>query len=293
MMKVDTNDFFIDGIRTPIDSCSPKGCDENNEAVIFVHGNPGSSKDWESFVLQVGAFSRAIAPDMPGYGNADRPKQFNYTVDGYAQHLFSLTEELGIKKVHLVLHDFGGAWGLQFASNHPHMIKSIVLVNTGVLPGYKWHSYARIWRTPILGELFQLCATRWAFRMLLNRDNPKPFPKEFTDRMFDDSDWEMSKGILKLYRSTPSLSDLTNRIADTLKSLNLPALSLWGECDKYIPVKYAPIQKEYFDADVHTLPECGHWPMIDNPELITKYLIPFLKKHYDYNNPEDHLSAKR
>lgn len=279
-MRIEHKELIIDGIRTPIDLCSPSHKSNDEEAVIFVHGNPGSSKDWTEFIPLVGNFTRTIAPDMPGYGNADRPKEFSYTVDGYAKHLYSVIEELKIKKVHLVLHDFGGAWGLQFAANNPQIVKSIVLVNIGILPGYKWHSYARIWRTPILGELFQLLATRWAFRLLLNRDNPLPFPREFTDRMFNDSDWGLSKGMLKLYRSTSSLADFTDQVSKSLKGLNLPALVLWGECDKYMPVKFAKMQEDYFDAEVHHLPHCGHWPMIDNPKLMSSRLIPFLEAQH-------------
>lgn len=279
-MRIERKELTVNGIRTPIDWCSPSNKLENEEAVIFVHGNPGSSKDWEAFIPHVGKFANAVAPDMPGYGKADRPSDFSYTVEGYAQHLYSLTNHLGIKTVHLVLHDFGGPWGLQFAANHPDMVKSIVLVNTGLLPEYKWHTYARIWRTPILGELFQALATRCAFRMLLNRDNPKPFPEEFTDRMFNDSDWGLSKGMLKLYRSVASLADFSMQLGTSLKVLNLPALVLWGENDKYMPVRFAEIQKDYFDTKIYHLPNCGHWPMIDNPELITSYLIPFLEKQY-------------
>ncbi len=51
-----------------------------------------------------------IAPDMPGYGKADRPESFDYTVEGYARHLTGILEQLGVKRAHLVLHDFGGPW---------------------------------------------------------------------------------------------------------------------------------------------------------------------------------------
>ena len=53
---------------------------------------------------------------------------------------------------------------LRWAASHPDRFASATLINTGVLPGYRWHYLARIWRTPILGELFQATATRPAFR---------------------------------------------------------------------------------------------------------------------------------
>ena len=45
-----------------------------------------------------------------------------------------------------------------------------------------------------------------------------------------------------------------------------------------MPVRYAQVQKEYFDAEVHTLPGCGHWPMVDEPEVVAGLVIPFLRR---------------
>lgn len=281
MTNLKLEDVVISGIKSPVLSKAPEGKEDDSEAVVYIHGNPGSSADWRDLVIQTGEFTRAIAPDMPGYGKADRPKNFPYTVDSFARHINDILDYLEIEKVHLVLHDFGGCWGMQFASNHPEKVLSLSVINIGVAPGYQWHTYARIWRTPILGELFQLCATRSGFRMLLNRDNPKPFPREFTDRMFIDSDWGLSRGMLRLYRSVDDMGALSVSLGESLKHLNLPSMVLWGEGDKFVSPDYAEIQKDYFDAEVHLLPGCGHWPMIDEPDLVAGYLIPFLRKQSD------------
>jgi hypothetical protein len=55
-----------------------------------------------------------------------------------------------------------------------------------VLRGYRWHVFARIWRTPVLGELFQLTTTRPTFRAFLNEGNSRPFPEEFLERTYAD-----------------------------------------------------------------------------------------------------------
>ena len=54
-----------------------------------------------------------------------------------------------------MLHDFGGPWGLHWASEHLSALASLTLFNVGILPGYRWHKFARIWRTPIVGEVLQ------------------------------------------------------------------------------------------------------------------------------------------
>jgi pimeloyl-ACP methyl ester carboxylesterase len=88
----------VSGVRSPVLEAGPPGADE---AVVFVHGNPGSSQDWVDLAQAVGAFGRAVAIDMPGFGQADKPPDFNYTVEGYARHLESALEQLGVRRAHL------------------------------------------------------------------------------------------------------------------------------------------------------------------------------------------------
>lgn len=142
-------DFLtLDGIRTRV---LQAGDSAAREGVLLLHGNPGPSEDWEVVLPQIGGFARAIAPDMPGFGQADRPRRFDYSIDGYARFLGRLIDELALQRVHLVLHDFGGPWGLAWAARHPGRVASLSLVNVGVLPGYRWHKFAVIWRMPVIG----------------------------------------------------------------------------------------------------------------------------------------------
>jgi pimeloyl-ACP methyl ester carboxylesterase len=133
----------VDGIRAPLLEAHPAGA-LTDEAVVFVHGNPGSSQDWAPLLERAGQLARAVAWDHPGFGQADKPAGFDYTVDGYAAHLGRCLDALGIAKTHLVGHDFGGPWMLRWAAGHPDRFASATLINTGVLPGFRWHYLARI-----------------------------------------------------------------------------------------------------------------------------------------------------
>ena len=144
-----TGTIRVAGVRSPLIEAGPPDAEE---AVVFVHGNPGSSLDWVDLAKRVGPFGRAVALDMPGFGRADKPADFEYTVEGYARHLDGALGRLGVRRAHLVLHDFGGPWGLQWAAEHPDQFASVVLINIGVMPEYRWHYLARIWRTPILAR---------------------------------------------------------------------------------------------------------------------------------------------
>jgi pimeloyl-ACP methyl ester carboxylesterase len=273
-MDIRTRDVAVDGIPSIVRST---GDDSAREAVVFVHGNPGSSDDFVGLLPAVGDLARAVAPDMPGYGKAGRPRDFEYTIEGYSRHLGRLLDALGIERVHLALHDFGGAWGLHWASQHPDRVRSLVLFNVGVLPGYRWHKFARIWRTPVLGELFQLTTTRAVQRRVLDAHNPKPFPREFHDRVFEYSDWGMKRAVLRLYRATDDIGAHSARAGEVLRPRHMPALVVWGDGDPFLPVQFAQRQKDYFDAQVHVLPRCGHWPMIDEPDRVRELVVAFLR----------------
>ena len=185
---------------------------QQSEAVVFVHGNPGSSRDWSYLAEQVSRFARVVTLDMPGFGQADKPADFEYTVAGYAGYLGRILDALGVQRAHLVLHDFGGPWGLAWAAEHPDAFGSAVLINTGALPGYRWHYMARIWRIPLLGELAQLLATRSGFRLVLKHGNPRGLPRDFVDGMYDDYDRGTRRAVLRLYRATSEPGRLSRSV---------------------------------------------------------------------------------
>jgi pimeloyl-ACP methyl ester carboxylesterase len=266
----------ISGLRTPALEAGPS---EAPEAVVFVHGNPGSSRDWERLVAATGELGRALALDMPGFGGADKPDDFDYTVAGYARFLGEALADLGVERAHLVVHDFGGAFGLGWAAANPDAFASAVLINTGVLLGYRWHEAARVWRTPVLGEVFQATTNRPAFRLLLRRGNPRGLPREFVDRMYDDYDRGTRRAVLKLYRATePSVGEA---LVETFRRLDRPALVVWGRHDPYIPPEQAERQRESFPrAEVVMLDGSGHFPFADDPDAVERAVVPFLRDQF-------------
>lgn len=279
MPVLESRSIKVQGFVTPL---LEGGNPHSEEAVVFVHGNPGSGRDWEVLGGEVAQFARVVAPDMPGFGRAEKSPAFDYTVQGYANHLNALIEQLGVRRAHLVLHDFGGPWGLAWAAAHPDAVASLTLFNVGVLQGYRWHFLARIWRTPLLGELFQATATRSAFRQLTKWGNPRGLPPAMVDRMYDDYDAGTRRAVLKLYRATGNLGELADTAAASLRQLRCPVLVIWGRCDPYVPVAYAERQREVFpQAEVHILDRSGHWPFADDPDAVSALALPFLRRQFD------------
>ena len=275
-VTVEEGAVTVAGVRSPYLHAGPADADE---AVVFVHGNPGPAEDWRRLVGRTGAFARAVAPDMPGFGGADKPDSFVYTVDGYARHLGGVLDELGIRRAHLVLHDFGGAWGLWWAADHPDRFASATLLNIGVLRGYRWHSLARIWRTSGLGEVFLRTSTRAASQRLLRRGTPRGLPREALDRMYDGlKDRGTQRAVLRLYRAT-DIAAVSEDLHRRLEGCDRPVLAVWGRHDPYLPVAYADRQRETFPgAEVVVLDDSGHWPMLDDPAALEAAVLPFLER---------------
>jgi pimeloyl-ACP methyl ester carboxylesterase len=247
------------------------------EAVVFIHGNPGSADDWERLASALGENgTRAVAFDLPDFGETEAAVGFEHTSEGYAAFVGEALAALGIERVHLVLHDFGGPIGLAWAAGDPDRLVSVTLIDTGILPGYKWHRLAKIWRTPGLGELLQATATRSAFRFLVNRDEPRGLPRDFLDSMYDHYDRRTKRAVLKLYRATDDPGAASAEFAALMAPRDLPALVIWGEEDAYLPFSFAAKQRQAFpSADVHVLPASGHWPYADAPETVERLLVEF------------------
>jgi pimeloyl-ACP methyl ester carboxylesterase len=262
------------GAGSPVIEAGPR---DAREAIVFVHGNPGSSSDWTALVDAAGELGRAVAFDMPGFGKAGTPAGFDYQVSSYAEFLNGALAELEIERVHLVVHDFGGPFGLLWGLQHAQRWASVVLINVGIMPGYTWHSMAKRWRTPVLGELVQAWIPRAAWRRAMQKSSPRGLPPEFVEKMYDDYDRTTRRTVLKLYRATPDPGSTAAEVGAAIAALHKPALVVWGASDPFISVDYAERQREFFDVrDVVILPDSGHWPFQDDPQHVEQALMPFL-----------------
>ena len=245
---------------------------------MFVHGNPGAGSDWLDLMTPVSKFARVVAPDMPGFGCAEMRADQDYTVAGYALHLAGIIDSLGIQRVHLVAHDFGGPWALTYAAANPDRVASVTLINTGVLMDYRWHRLARIWRTPILGEVFQRVAGHRAVKALLGHDNPGLDANWVARIAAHMRPWGTKRAILRLYRSTEV--DSMRQLGAAMRGLDLPCLVVWGTDDVYLPIALAERQREPFpSAQIHTIPGAGHWVWLEKPEEVRTLVVPHLRQH--------------
>lgn len=244
---------------------------------LFLHGIPDSGTVWNEVTVLVRDTYRCIVPDLPGFGLSAVPKGFKVTLDGMADFIDAFLTSIGItESINLVVHDIGGPYGLAWAVRHPEKVKSIAIMNTVFQSEYQWHRYGRICRTPILGELLQLLTSQsgLARAMRTNSGLNKPSREHIstTYRSFTGSVRSM---VLRVYRGLDPrvFENWDNQLRILAKTV--PSLVLWGDRDTYIASLYA----DRFGAkQVKHLPSCGHWPMVEIPDIVAKNLLAFFSQ---------------
>ena len=174
-----------------------------------------------------------------------------------------------VERVSLVMHDWGVV-GLAFAQRHPERVERLVIINAvPLLPGFRWHRMARIWRTPVLGELAMGATGRATLRRASSETNatPGPMPEAWLDSVLDHFDQGTQRAILRLYRSASP--EVLAAAGARLGSLEMPALVVWGMRDPYIPARFARAYADALaDAQLLELPDAGHVPWLDRPDVI-------------------------
>jgi cis-3-alkyl-4-acyloxetan-2-one decarboxylase len=274
---------LVGDVRSPVLIGGPPG-GESDEAVVFVHGNPGRGADWRALMVQVAEFARVIAPDMPGFGGAEQRFDMEYTVAAYARHLEGIIDALGVQRVHLVAHDFGGPWAMTWAAANVDRVASVTLINTGVLLEYDWHRAAKVWRTPLAGELFMALARPPLDRALVAHDNPGLDARSLDHIVGVFRSPGTKRAILRLYRSTTQ--EMMDRLVEPLRAKDLPCLVVWGTNDVYLPTEQAGKQKRPFpSAQIHTIEGAGHWVFFEQPERVAELVVPYLRSQIGPHAP--------
>jgi pimeloyl-ACP methyl ester carboxylesterase len=247
---------------------------EQASVPLYLHGVPESSDAWLEFLARSGG----LAPDLPGFGRSGKAGSLRFEIDEYADFIESFLELAGVERVRMVVHDWG-AVGLAFAQRHPERVERLVVINAvPFLPGYRWHRTARIWRTPVLGELAMGSTNARVLRLLSREGNatPGPMPEQWQKSVMEHFDQGTQRAILRLYRSSPPdvLAAAGERLGE-LRELGVPALVVWGQQDPYIPARFAKAYADVLGAELVELADAGHWAWLDRADMIDR-VVQFL-----------------
>ncbi len=239
--------------------------------VLFLHGNPDTHAVWSSTVAKLSGL-RCIAPDLPGFGATRAPADFDFTLESQGEYVRGLVAALELDRFHLVVHDVGGPYGLAFAALYPQRLLSLTIFNTIFSPDYRWHRWARIWRTRGVGELAMKIANRRLFVRELRRGSPA-MPQAYAELAYDELHDHGKQRVLRWYRAMNP--EVWQGWDTRLRAAKIPTRVLWGDLDPFIQPRFA----DGFGGEVRHVADRGHWLMVEDPELAATEIGSFVARH--------------
>jgi haloalkane dehalogenase len=254
----------------------PDGWDGSGPAALAVHGYPTSSYLWRNVLPSIAAAGyRAVAVDLPGFG--DSPPNLPGTWERQIENLERFRTALGLDRVALLVHDWGGLIGLRWGCDHPDAVSALVITDTGFFPEGRWHGMAKTLATEGEGEQLMDNINQELFAIGLRQVSPA-LPDDAVEQYWKAyGDRDRRQGQLDLYRSGDfsKLEPYKGRLA----ALGVPVLLLWGENDPFAPVGGGyRFQKQIPGARLVVLPNASHFVMEDEPERVAREIGAFLEQ---------------
>jgi haloalkane dehalogenase len=290
---------MVDAVRTPaealdglpdfpfgshfreVDGLRLAHLDEGDGApVIFFHGEPTWSFLWRKVIPAVrDAGFRCIAPDLAGFGRSDKPTDVGwYSFDRHCELTATLLEDLDLRGVTVVVHDWGGGIGLNMAVEHLERVERMVILDTGLFTGR------------------QRMTDAWlAFHDFVQRTEDLPVGMLVRRACKNDPGDEVAAAYEAPYpsaaskagaRAFPLMMPRTpedpgaatgQRVQDALEADTRPKLFLWADSDPIIPVKAGERLAEKFGAPPpRVIENAGHFLQEDQGPLIGSLIADWL-----------------
>jgi haloalkane dehalogenase len=247
--------------------------------VVLLHGSPAWSFIWRTVIPPLrDAGYRCIAPDHAGYGRSDKPVDPAwYSLERQAALTRTLLEELDLRDVTVVVHDWGGPIGLTVALQHPDRVARVVILDTVFDANEIWMNEAWVGLAEFIRETSDLPvgdlmrATAYhdpGDEVAAAYDAPFPTPE--------------STGALKgMVQAVPEPGDATAAAAgefyERLRRDPRPMLILWAEADLFLTLASGQRLASRIGREIdHVIEDAGHGLQEDQGELIGRLIADWL-----------------
>jgi len=255
-----------------------------DEAVLLVHGNPTWSFYYSRLIQNLAPELRCVAPDHIGMGLSDKPADYPYTLATRIADLEALVAKLGLKQVHLVVHDWGGAIGLGFATRHPELIGRIVVLNTAAFPSPHIPFRIAACRWPVIGPLLVRGTNGFAGPATwMSMHRRKLSAAEKMALLLPYDSWANRVAVNGFVQDIPMSPDhptwkTLQSVSDGLPQLkNSPMMIVWGGRDFCFNDYFFAVWTNRFpQAEVRYLPDAGHYVLLDAADEVVPQISEFL-----------------
>jgi haloalkane dehalogenase len=249
---------------------------------LFVHGNPTWSYMWRRPIAELSARGRrCVAFDHMGFGRSDKPPYLSaYPLKAHIDNAVTVIDELDLRDITLVVHDWGGPIGLGAILERTDRLRSLILINTWAweLPSFL-PPFLREFRTEGLGEILALAGNLFVESMpgAMARRDVDQLTMEAYRAPFPDY-WSRA-GMLAFQREIPLTehdrsSALMGSIHERLETLTVPVRLIWAMRDRvFQPVFLEQWLEIYPNAEVIRIPQAGHFVLEDDPDAVVEGLL--------------------
>jgi len=283
----------VGDVRLHCVEARPEGTAESTELpshvplVVFLHGFP---EHWWSWRHQLTAMSRAgfwaVAPDLRGYGQSDKPKETSaYEVEKLAGDVAGLIRALGRKEAIVVGHDWGGMVAWTFAMEHPSMLQRLAILNVPhpleMMRGLRrpeqlkksWYIF--FFQLPFFPERL---IRKDDFAMIRRMFRAEGFAEEHIDRYVDALRIPGALSAALAYYRASFRRVLTRRVPK-IRAIHQPVLVIWGDRDLALSKEMARPPKRFVpNARLVHLPDATHWVQNAAPEQVNELLVELIRE---------------
>ena len=256
-------------------------------ALLLLHGLGCDHTTWLPVIATLSRRFTVIAPDLLGHGRSAKPRA-DYSLGGYANGMRDLLTVLGIDKVTVVGHSFGGGVAMQFAYQFPERTERMVLVAPGglgpevtaairavTLPGF--HQAMGLLTLPGVRQVTQTTLrTLAASGVSLARDLD-----EVAEIVGSFRDPQARAAIRHVVSAVVDWrGQIVTMVDRAYLTQAMPMCVIWGTDDSVIPVRHAGNVAELAPgATVELIANAGHFPHKDHPQQFVKILEEFVRQN--------------
>ncbi|MDX2189221.1 MAG: alpha/beta fold hydrolase [Bacteroidota bacterium] len=253
------------------------------ETLLFVHGTPSWSFDFRNIIKNLKEKFRCVAIDHIGFGLSTKPEYFDYSTQNHSRTLEKFISEKQLDNITLVVHDFGGPIGLNFAIQFPEKITNLIILNSWLWSNEKDPDFIKlkkILKSPLLPFLYRYL--NFSPKYILpqsfgDHKLPKNLSTQYTKPFADKS---QRNGALAFAKSLLNDQLWFEQLWNKRESIsNKPTLFIWGMKDAVIkPHHLEKFQSGFTNSTTIKLETCGHFPQEEQPEIVIKAIHNFLSK---------------
>lgn len=254
------------------------------QPLLMVHGNPTWSFHFRHLIDHFQPRYRCVAVDHIGCGWSDKPQQYRYCLDQHATNLQRLVEQLDLRQITLIAHDWGGAIGLLAASRLRDRFARCVLLNTAAFPPPYIPWRIRACRIPVLGTIGVRGANLFALaaQMMAVEQRQRLSPTARAGLLAPYHSWADRVAIDRFVQDIPSSErhptwPVLEQLETDLRRHPLPALLIWGQRDWCFRLECLRRLEAIFpDHQTVELQDVGHWVLEEAPDRVIGAMETFL-----------------